>query len=762
MGSIDSARALLAEGFAVVPVGFKKKRPEDPNTGHPLKDWQKLRIDDSNVDQWFNGRDQNIGVILGEPSGHLVDIDLDCSEAIELAPKYLPETRTFGRASKMASHWVYRLESSGETCQFKGPDKAMLVEFRSNGGQTVFPGSTHESGEEIKWTDSWVPITRMDHAVLERAVKALVEAVRAKRYGEPVSPPASKAAESQVSQTTIDEWAWPLHRKISRAIAWAKMAEPAISGKGGHAATMRAATGIACGFALDSENAYRIMRDHFQATPAWSEKELRHKVEDAIRAMVIPWGSKLTGSLDDGGDRKEKQAALTTPAVSASPFETASSVIDRWKTDGPLIHLATGIKTLDDRTGGGPVFGSRWYIQGAPDAWKTGLLIQLLHHWATQGVMVGLLAVDEEADDVVTRLAQRCGFSRFDCEKRDPRQLVRIQASLNNLGFIVFGVETTIEEAAAKLAEKAAAAGKRAVFALDSIQTVACLATRASKREPQAREVVNANVSAFRNVVTTHKFIGFATSEMNRGGYAFNPEARAQQGHLASAKESGSIEYSARVLLSLVGAMHPGNTPEEPERFRVEVQISKNKHGRAWKKPDDSFYLEPNVSSQTLSELGEELVKVERLQIESAKDREKAHKKVREETEGAKQDREQIKKAQAGIVAYLHRLPVGEKPTQTKLVEYVMGALSMRKEIIRQALGLLVTPLMPSEEVEQAKKEGRKPRMPCGCVKEEPAEKGISKLYSLVITNVPAELRPEGMKQAELPANAAEAGRIPF
>ena len=29
----------------------------------------------------------------------------------------------------------------------------MLVELRSTGGQTVFPGSTHESGEAIRWDE---------------------------------------------------------------------------------------------------------------------------------------------------------------------------------------------------------------------------------------------------------------------------------------------------------------------------------------------------------------------------------------------------------------------------------------------------------------------------------------------------------------------------------------------------------------------------------------------------------------------------------
>ena len=55
----------------------------------------------------FNGTG-NIGVLLGEPSGWLIDVDLDCDEAVALAPKFLPPTgATSGRPGKPASHWWY-------------------------------------------------------------------------------------------------------------------------------------------------------------------------------------------------------------------------------------------------------------------------------------------------------------------------------------------------------------------------------------------------------------------------------------------------------------------------------------------------------------------------------------------------------------------------------------------------------------------------------------------------------------------------------
>ena len=41
----------------------------------------------------------NAGVLLGEASRGLVDVDLDCPEAVRWAPVVLPATLAFGRAS---------------------------------------------------------------------------------------------------------------------------------------------------------------------------------------------------------------------------------------------------------------------------------------------------------------------------------------------------------------------------------------------------------------------------------------------------------------------------------------------------------------------------------------------------------------------------------------------------------------------------------------------------------------------------------------
>jgi len=101
MSALEIALEYIGRGWSPIPIPHKSKRP----IGNK---WQKLRITQASARQWFNGDPQNIGVLLGEASGGLADTDLDCQEAIAAAAFFLPATRTFGRASKRRSHWLYK------------------------------------------------------------------------------------------------------------------------------------------------------------------------------------------------------------------------------------------------------------------------------------------------------------------------------------------------------------------------------------------------------------------------------------------------------------------------------------------------------------------------------------------------------------------------------------------------------------------------------------------------------------------------------
>ncbi len=174
------ARSYIARGWAPVPIPTRQKGPQS-------KGWGRLRLDADTAAQHFNGQAQNIGIILGEASGGLVDIDLDSVEARSLAPAFLPPTpAVFGRQGNPDSHWLYRAPDL-RTEQVREPGSSKtLLELRSNSGtdqpsQTVFPGSRHESGESIEWRGSAGEPATCDRDELLHAFRRLAAATIAAR-----------------------------------------------------------------------------------------------------------------------------------------------------------------------------------------------------------------------------------------------------------------------------------------------------------------------------------------------------------------------------------------------------------------------------------------------------------------------------------------------------------------------------------------------------------------------------------------------------
>ena len=172
---LEDAQAYVVRGWKVVPTPERTKDPV-------LLDWPNLDLSLEDLPTHFavNGHRPNIGVILGRRSRGIVDVDNDTPEAIAFAKLWLPATDAlFGRKSKRRSHYLYYAADGvgPKTTQFKRPGNprektgpAMLVELRSNGGQTIFPGSIHESGEPVEWERDGDPAT-IDGAELERAVR---------------------------------------------------------------------------------------------------------------------------------------------------------------------------------------------------------------------------------------------------------------------------------------------------------------------------------------------------------------------------------------------------------------------------------------------------------------------------------------------------------------------------------------------------------------------------------------------------------------
>jgi len=157
----EAAPYYLAKGFLPIPIPFRKK-------GAVLEHWEDLRPTTEELPRLFpEGEHLNVGLLLGAPSGGLVDVDLDSVEAVRAAAHLPPRGWIHGRPGKPKSHYWFIVADppAKASAKFKDPDKGyytgdgpagdadklLLLELRSTGGQTVVPPSIHPSGEPLVW-----------------------------------------------------------------------------------------------------------------------------------------------------------------------------------------------------------------------------------------------------------------------------------------------------------------------------------------------------------------------------------------------------------------------------------------------------------------------------------------------------------------------------------------------------------------------------------------------------------------------------------
>jgi hypothetical protein len=162
---LRQARAFLLQGFFVIPIPPRQKGPRQ-------KGWTDLRLETRELADAF-GQEDNIGCLLGAPSRGLVDVDVDCPEAIAAAPSFLPPTgRIHSRKSKLASHYWYFVNPLPSPMKLRDVDGSTLVEIRSTGQQTLIPPSIHPSGERLFWERAKTP-SSVAHDDLQRCVRLL-------------------------------------------------------------------------------------------------------------------------------------------------------------------------------------------------------------------------------------------------------------------------------------------------------------------------------------------------------------------------------------------------------------------------------------------------------------------------------------------------------------------------------------------------------------------------------------------------------------
>ena len=139
----------LERGWAPLPVPYRQKKPV-------LDGWPSFRTTREVLPHHFNGAPQNIGVLLGEPSRGLTDVDHDCVEALDLAWSDARTLVVLGTSSATALEVVDLTVGTPVTRRQTAPDAAATT-------IAAAPGRVDLVGDDTtSWQQSGATWTRLE------------------------------------------------------------------------------------------------------------------------------------------------------------------------------------------------------------------------------------------------------------------------------------------------------------------------------------------------------------------------------------------------------------------------------------------------------------------------------------------------------------------------------------------------------------------------------------------------------------------------
>lgn len=137
-------------------------------------------------------------------------------------------------------------------------------------------------------------------------------------------------------------------KPIDRARRYVAKMPAAVSGQGGHTRTFHVACVIVQGFALSGEDAWTVLCDYNErCAPPWTEVELRHKLEDALKAP----SSKERGYLLHT-PRIPFAPGLVRPATGARPCTVPVPMVPRCPATAVPLHQVLQAKVHQEELSG--------------------------------------------------------------------------------------------------------------------------------------------------------------------------------------------------------------------------------------------------------------------------------------------------------------------------------------------------------------------------------------------------------------------------
>jgi len=269
-----------------------------------------------------------------------------------------------------------------------------------------------------------------------------------------------------------------------------------------------------------------------ELAPASEGREPRQIIRRRARQIYTAWRERTKAKGDEAGPEGVTPLPLT-------------SMLSELKDAEP--RIATGIKPWDDNTNGGVRSKVLTVLQGPPGAGKTSALLQVARSMAGRGVAVAWVGIDEDPSTLLVRNMQAVGIPSERAEHPDANTCAEAMALLECLPLDFYNGEARVEEVIEAHARRFPE--HQRVVVIDSLQHAR---TADTDELESKREVVDNVVYHLKRLakLDATKCAVLVTCEVARGNYR-NKNQSMNSDALASAKESGGIEYGADQLLEI-------------------------------------------------------------------------------------------------------------------------------------------------------------------------------------------------------------------
>jgi KaiC/GvpD/RAD55 family RecA-like ATPase len=361
---------------------------------------------------------------------------------------------------------------------------------------------------------------------------------------------------------------------VERAAKYLAKMDASVSGSGGHNTAWRAACAMVQGFGLSQDEALHLLAGEWnlRCQPAWSLKELTHKVKQASEAP----GQR--GYLADATPEQWEKIVLRigkAPANQVSIDEsseirrtTLASAAANYVaslTNGTACLIETGIPDLDHAIGGGIAAGEMVIVAARPSHGKSAIALQMVHHMTQRGI--GAVIVSEEMSSMALgkRAVQfACELPETEWQARQSDVAERLRLHFNKRKeAIILESCGTVERVVAEV-EKAVKENDAGVVVVDYVQLLK------AKGKDRYEQVTNAS-QEMRRMASRLNVAVVVLAQLSR-----KIEERKTFVPIASdLKETGQLEQDADVIIL---GVWPHRIDATNEASKYQFYIAKNRN----------------------------------------------------------------------------------------------------------------------------------------------------------------------------------------